>query len=79
MKRAREEDEEEEETLADGPEVQEEEPFEPVTDGREMTFEVRTLNPYLSCGLCNGYLREAFTITECLHSCNALFSVGVLC
>lgn len=55
-------DEEEEEDEA------EHEPFEAVTDGREVTFELARLNPYISCSLCNGYLREAHTITECLHS-----------
>ncbi|CAG5125942.1 unnamed protein product, partial [Candidula unifasciata] len=26
------------------------------------------LNPHLICGLCQGYLYEACTITECMHS-----------
>ncbi|GFN80356.1 polycomb group ring finger protein 3 [Plakobranchus ocellatus] len=29
---------------------------------------VRDVNPHLICGLCQGYLYEACTITECMHS-----------
>lgn len=27
------------------------------------------INPYLTCYLCKGYLIDATTISECLHSC----------
>lgn len=30
---------------------------------------VQELNPYLTCVLCGGYLIDATTIIECLHSC----------
>lgn len=26
-------------------------------------------NPYITCNLCKGYLIDATTIVECLHSC----------
>lgn len=32
-------------------------------------FDINDLNPYLTCGLCKGYLYEASTITECMHTC----------
>ena len=31
-----------------------------------------SMNPHLVCGLCDGYLVDATTITECLHSCKYL-------
>ncbi|KAK2173951.1 hypothetical protein NP493_839g01106 [Ridgeia piscesae] len=34
----------------------------------ERRIRVRTLNPYITCLLCRGYLIEATTITECLHT-----------
>lgn len=30
---------------------------------------INDLNKYLTCGLCSGYLYEASTITECMHTC----------
>ena len=30
---------------------------------------VESLNSLLTCSLCSGYLHNAVTITECLHSC----------
>ncbi len=27
------------------------------------------LNPYIVCGICNGYLIDPVTAVECLHSC----------
>eukprot|EP00727_Mastigamoeba_balamuthi_P010358 m51a1_g5945 hypothetical protein (254) ;mRNA; r:124659-125644 len=35
---------------------------------RQLTFPVRMLNEALSCPLCKGYLRDAHTIAECLHT-----------
>ncbi|KAH9492565.1 Polycomb group RING finger protein 6 [Bulinus truncatus] len=29
---------------------------------------IQSVNPHLICGLCQGYLYEACTITECMHS-----------
>ncbi|XP_052771390.1 uncharacterized protein LOC128211042 [Mya arenaria] len=31
-------------------------------------FDILELNKYLTCGLCKGYLYEASTITECMHT-----------
>lgn len=30
---------------------------------------LQTINPYITCNLCRGYLIDATTIVECLHSC----------
>lgn len=31
-------------------------------------MKLRTLNPYISCIICRGYLIDATTVTECLHT-----------
>jgi hypothetical protein len=31
------------------------------------------LNPYIVCGICNGYLIDPVTAVECLHSCKCFF------
>jgi hypothetical protein len=36
---------------------------------RMLNVKVDNLNSYLQCSLCKGYLIDAFTINECLHSC----------
>lgn len=30
---------------------------------------LKTVNPHITCNLCKGYLIDATTIVECLHSC----------
>ena len=30
------------------------------------------LNQHITCKLCNGYLVDAATITECLHTCKSI-------
>lgn len=30
---------------------------------------LKTVNPQITCNLCKGYLIDATTIVECLHSC----------
>ena len=30
------------------------------------------LNQHITCKLCNGYLIDAATITECLHTCKSM-------
>ena len=30
------------------------------------------LNQHITCKLCNGYLVDAATITECLHTCKSM-------
>ncbi|KAK7488312.1 hypothetical protein BaRGS_00020471 [Batillaria attramentaria] len=37
---------------------------------------IQNVNQYITCGICRGYLYEASTITECMHSCK---SVGLEC
>lgn len=33
------------------------------------SMNVKSLNPHIMCVLCGGYLVDATTIIECLHSC----------
>lgn len=35
---------------------------------KPLTLNITDLNQYLTCGLCKGYLYEASTITECMHT-----------
>lgn len=37
-------------------------------------IKITDLNPHLTCPLCAGYLIDATTIVECLHSCKFLSS-----
>lgn len=30
---------------------------------------IKTVSPQITCNLCKGYLIDATTIVECLHSC----------
>jgi len=43
---------------------------------------LQELNPHIMCALCAGYLVDATTIIECLHSCKyrvyMLFSNDIL-
>ncbi|PRP77246.1 putative Locus-specific chromosome binding protein [Planoprotostelium fungivorum] len=41
---------------------------EPIVDGRDIKFETRILNEFLVCSLCMGYIKDAHTIVECLHT-----------
>ena len=47
--------------------------------GRNRKIRLRTLNPYITCGLCHGYLIDATSITECLHSCKYQSSFNSSC
>jgi len=40
----------------------------PTRSEAHITFQTRILNRYISCRLCHGYLQEACTIIECLHT-----------
>ncbi|KAL5015884.1 hypothetical protein ScPMuIL_005473 [Solemya velum] len=33
-----------------------------------LRIHIKDLNPYITCGICKGYLYEASTITDCMHS-----------
>ena len=35
---------------------------------------VKELNQYMTCALCCGYLIDATTLIECLHSCSYMFA-----
>ncbi|XP_013390771.1 polycomb group RING finger protein 6-like [Lingula anatina] len=38
------------------------------SDKNAQLVHLNELNPFLTCGICKGYLIDATTITECLHS-----------
>lgn len=40
---------------------------------------LKTVNPHITCNLCKGYLIDATTIVECLHSCKytSFFSLSL--
>lgn len=35
----------------------------------ERRVKLRTLNPNITCKICDGYFIDATTVTECLHTC----------
>ena len=35
----------------------------------EKKVKLKSVNPCITCALCKGYLIDATTITECLHTC----------
>uniref|UniRef100_A0A2C9L0E8 RING-type domain-containing protein n=1 Tax=Biomphalaria glabrata TaxID=6526 RepID=A0A2C9L0E8_BIOGL len=39
-----------------------------IDDQNILWIPIQSVNPHLICGLCQGYLYEACTITECMHS-----------
>ncbi|XP_076467377.1 polycomb group RING finger protein 1-like [Babylonia areolata] len=39
-----------------------------IDENDKMWVPIRNLNEYIVCGICHGYLFEATTITECMHS-----------
>lgn len=41
---------------------------EEVQDFKKITFSAKDVNAHLVCRLCDGYFRDAHTITECLHT-----------
>ena len=38
----------------------------------QLVFKTDILNEHLICSLCMGYLRDAMSVTECLHTCARL-------
>ena len=40
----------------------------------ERKVRLKTVNVHITCFLCKGYLIDATTITECLHTCEYLIS-----
>ena len=36
------------------------------------SMKIQDLNPHIMCVLCGGYLVDATTIVECLHSCKLM-------
>ena len=47
------------------------------TDSKIMV-KIACLNEYITCGVCRGYLFEAATITECMHSCKFFYCLCLL-
>ncbi|KAK3096273.1 hypothetical protein FSP39_025184 [Pinctada imbricata] len=43
-------------------------PEPPSLSKEPIVLQLRELNPYITCALCGGYLYEASTITECMHT-----------
>ncbi|XP_061194207.1 polycomb group RING finger protein 3-like [Saccostrea echinata] len=43
-------------------------PEAPSLSKEPIVLQLRELNPYITCALCGGYLYEASTITECMHT-----------
>eukprot|EP00286_Rhodomonas_abbreviata_P010148 CAMPEP_0181325990 /NCGR_PEP_ID=MMETSP1101-20121128/21239_1 /TAXON_ID=46948 /ORGANISM="Rhodomonas abbreviata, Strain Caron Lab Isolate" /LENGTH=351 /DNA_ID=CAMNT_0023434373 /DNA_START=212 /DNA_END=1264 /DNA_ORIENTATION=+ len=39
-----------------------------ILEGSDVVFPTRIMNEHLICSLCMGYLRDALTVTECLHT-----------
>ncbi|CAL1538832.1 unnamed protein product, partial [Lymnaea stagnalis] len=39
-----------------------------IDENNMLWIPIQSVNPHLICGLCQGYLYEACTITECMHS-----------
>ena len=35
---------------------------------------LKDLNEHIVCSICNGYIVDATTVTECLHSCELVSS-----
>ena len=35
----------------------------------ERKIKLQTLNSHIICKICGGYLIDATTVTECLHTC----------
>lgn len=40
----------------------------PTVSGSSVEFHLEPVRPHLICSLCDGYFRDPYTITECLHS-----------
>ena len=39
---------------------------------KSKSVKLKLLNEHFQCGICQGYIIDATTISECLHSCKAL-------
>ena len=40
----------------------------PIISHSSANFALASINPHIVCSLCNGYFRDPYTITECLHA-----------
>jgi hypothetical protein len=44
---------------------------------REKKIHYKDINVFITCSLCNGYLIDAATIPECLHTC--MYLIILIC
>ena len=65
------EDDENKETQVDFPDDTNEKNSK-VDNDIELKITVTDLNCHFTCSICNGYFRDAHTISECLHTCKFL-------
>ena len=45
---------------------------------RASKLRLTEVSPHLICALCGGYLIDATTIVECLHSCKLLLIIFII-
>jgi len=45
----------------------------------ERRIKLKTLNSHITCKICRGYLIDATTVTECLHTCKYCIIRNILC
>lgn len=43
---------------------------------KEKRITLNDINTYITCVLCKGYLIDATTITECLHTCKLAYRIN---
>ena len=44
----------------------------------ELKITVADLNKHFTCSICNGYFRDAHTISECLHTCKYIINTSII-
>lgn len=47
-----------------------------VMDPMERKIKLKPLNPFITCQICKGYLIDATTVTECLHTCTYIITLS---
>jgi hypothetical protein len=53
---------------------------EPIIANGMVEFPLSNIHKYLICGLCSGYYRDPYTITECLHTfCKSCLFYSIAC
>lgn len=44
----------------------------------ERRIKLKTLNEHIVCAICSGYLVDATTVTECLHTCKLFNYINIV-